>query len=74
MNGWDEVANMEGNDDDYDTHPESWVMNALWHDGNVVILYIATLFLFTEIGYVETPWSSARIGYITISAEMVLKN
>lgn len=53
MNGWDVVTNMEGNDDDYDTYPEFQVMNALWHDGNVVTLYITTLFLFTEIGYIN---------------------
>lgn len=43
-------TNMDGNDDDYDTDPKFEVMNALWHDGNVVILYITTLFLFTENG------------------------
>lgn len=55
MNGWDAVTNMDGNNDDYDTDPKLLVMNALWHDGNAVILYITSLFLFTEIRYVNQP-------------------
>lgn len=52
-------------------------MNALWYDGNVVILYITTaLFLFTENGYINRHRDLFEFtdGFSSTSTEVMLKN